>query len=117
MRERIENGGFGSDTFYSESFWRSVDNTKWKNLKNLIHEALGNLENYSLNTWKIESPAKLNELYGTFVVLHYDTVYEKGYGTERLTLYNPIAGNNFSIIKHNFNSPEIQKLIEQGRIE
>ena len=114
LNERIKNGGFGSDEYYSEIFWKSTDNGKWEMIKNLVDNAVGDLKSYKLKTWNVKTQAKTNELSGTIVNLVYDTVYVKGNGTETITLYRPLMGEKFSIIGHHFNSPEIQKLIDKG---
>ncbi len=114
FRDRIENGGFGSEEYYSELFWKSGDEEKWSNIKNLVNKAMGDLLSYSLNTWKVESNVNTSEISGTIVVLVYDTVYEKGNGTETLTIHKPLLGDKFSIIGHNFNSKIIQELIDKG---
>jgi len=114
LKERIENGGFGSDEYYSEIFWKNTDTGKWRMIKSLVDNAMGDLKSYKLKTWHVKTQAKTNELSGTIVNLVYDTVYEKGNVTETITLYKPIMGEKFSIIGHHFNSPEIQKLIDKG---
>ena len=114
LNERIENGGFGSNTYYSEIFWENTDNDKWGRIQRLVHKAMGNLKSYELNTWNVKTQAKTNELSGTIVNLVYDTVYVKGNGTETMTLFKPIMGEEYNIVGHRFNSPEIQKLIDKG---
>jgi hypothetical protein len=114
LNERIEKGGFGSDNYYSEVFWKSTDSQKWENIKQLVDKAMGNLKSYKLKTWNVTTQAKTNDLSGTIVSLVYDTVYEKGNGTETIVLHKPITGKTFKIVGHHFNSPEIQKLIDKG---
>jgi hypothetical protein len=114
LNERIEKGGFGSDTYYSEYFWKAVEREKWENLKKLVDKAVGNLKSYKLKTWNVTTQAKTNDLSGTIVKLVYDTVYEKGNGTETIILHRPIAGKTYTIVGHYFNSPEIQKLLDKG---
>ena len=46
--------------------------------------------------------------------MEYETVYKKGIGTETLTIHKPLVGNEFSIIGHNFNSKQIQEVIDNG---
>ena len=114
LNERIENGGFGSNKYYSEIFWENTDNEKWEKIKRLVDNTMGDLKNYELNNWKVNSQAKTNDLSGTIVYLQYETEYEKGKGTETLTLFKPIMGEEYSVVGHHFNSPEIQKAIEKG---
>lgn len=114
LNERIEKGGFGSDSYYSEYFWKAAERGKWENIKNLVSKAMGNLKSYKLQTWNITTQAKINDLSGTIVKLVYETTYEKGKGAETIILHKPLSGNTFTIIGHNFNSPEIQNLIDKG---
>jgi hypothetical protein len=102
LKERIEKGGFGSDTYYSEYFWKAVEPGKWENIKKLVDKAMGNLKTYKLQTWKVTTQAKTNDLSGTIVNLVYETVYEKGKGTETITLYKLLAGKTYSIVAHLF---------------
>jgi hypothetical protein len=114
LNERIENGGFGSDTYYSEIFWDNTDIEKWEGIQRLVENTMGDLKSYELRNWKVNTQAKTNNLSGTIVYLLYETVYEKGKGTEILTIYKPILGEKYAIVGHNFDSPEIQKLIDKG---
>jgi hypothetical protein len=113
LNERIEKGGFGSDSVYSDVFRKATTPEKWENIKKLVSAAMGNLKSYKLNTWKVTKQAT-SELSGTVVNLVYDTVYEKGNGVETLTLYRPVSGKAYLIISYYFNSPEIQKMIDEG---
>jgi hypothetical protein len=114
FQERIVYGEFGLDAYYSELFWRNVDEKKWDNITKLVNKAMGDLQSYSLESWKMQSKVHTNELSGTIVVLLYKTVYEKGKGTETLTIYKPLMGDSYSILGHNFNSKRIQRLIDKG---
>jgi len=114
LKERIEKGGFGSSTYYSELFWKNVESEKWENIKKLVDKAMGNLKSYKLNTWNVTTQAKTNDLSGTIVKLVYDTAYEKGTGVETIVFHKPITGNAYTIVAHYFNSAEIQKLVDQG---
>ena len=111
---RIETGGFQEDRHYSDEFWENTDPDRWKSLKKLVDIAMGNLLSYSLRNWNVQSKVQTGQLSGTFVVLQYDTVYEKGQGTETLTLHKPLMGKAFSILGHKFDSPAIERLIRQG---
>ena len=62
----------------------------------------------------VQSGVQVNGVSGTGVLLVYNTSYEKGSGTETLSLYKPKGGNTFAIVGHNVNSPLIQKLIDKG---
>ena len=75
---------------------------------------MGDLLGYSLSSWKVQKKVHTNQISGTFVVLMYETVYEKGKGIETLTIHKPLSGDNFAILGHNFNSEKIQELIEKG---
>lgn len=114
LNERMANGGFGSREYYSDFFWQKTDNEKWENIKRLVDKAMGNLKTYKLSTWNVTTQAKTNDLSGTIVRLVYETTYEKGNGTETITLHKPIKGKTYTIVGHHFNSPEIQKLLDKG---
>jgi hypothetical protein len=114
LNERIEKGGFGSDTYYSEVFWKNTDSQKWEKIKQLVDKAMGNLKSYKLKKWNVTTQAKTNDLSGTIVSLVYETVYEKGNGTETIVLRKPIMSKTFKIMGHHFYSLEIQKLIDKG---
>jgi hypothetical protein len=114
LNERIEKGGFGSNAYYSELFWKITNSEKWENIKKLVDKAMGNLKSYKLKTWNVTTQAKTNDLSGTIVNLVYDTVYEKGNGIETITLHKPITGKTYTIVGHHFNSLEIQKLLDKG---
>ena len=114
FQERIHNSGFGSKQFYSDLFWKNADEKKWSSITNLVDKAMGDLLGYSLSSWKVQKKVHTNQISGTFVVLVYETVYEKGKGIETLTIHKPLSGDNFAILGHNFNSEKIQELIEKG---
>lgn len=114
FEERIVYGDFGLDAYYSELFWQNADEKKWNNIINLVNKAMGNLQSYSLESWHVQSKVHTNQISGTIVVLVYKTVYEKGTGTETLTVFKPLIGDEFSILGHNFNSKRIQRLIDKG---
>jgi len=49
FQERINNGGFSSNRYYSDLFWKNTDEKKWTNIKNLVKKAMGDLKSYSLS--------------------------------------------------------------------
>jgi hypothetical protein len=114
FKERIQNGWSGSDKYYSDLFWKGTDKKKWHNIQKLVTKAMGKLKSYSLTTWNVQSKINTNEISGTVVRLLYETVYEKGKGTEALIIYKPVMGKQYSILGHNINSELIQKLIDKG---
>jgi len=114
FQERINSGWFDSDRYYSDLFWENTDEKKWSNIKDIVTQALGDLESYSLTSWNVQSKVNTNAISGTIVVLEYETVYKKGIGTETLTIHKPLMGNEFSILGHNFNSKKIQQVIDNG---
>jgi hypothetical protein len=115
LEARIVNGGFGGNNkYYSEIFWQYTDENDWKNIQRMVDKALGNLNSYSLTTWNTKSQFHTNQLSGTFVVLVYETEYEKGKGQETLTMYKGVTDNDFLILGQHVNSPEIQKLLYRG---
>ena len=114
FQERISNGWTGSGKYYSDLFWKNTTKNKWSNIQKLVTLAMGDLKSYSLTTWNVKSKVNLNGGSGIVVVLVYATVYEKGEGTETLTIYKPLMGKKFAILGHNFNSDLLQKLIDKG---
>ncbi len=114
LNERIEKGGFGSGAYYSDLFWKYTEKEKWESLKRLVDKAVGNLKSYKLTSWNVTTQANPNEPSGTIVTLVYDVVYEKGSGTETITLHKPIMGKTYTIVGYHFNSPEIRKLIDES---
>ena len=117
FRDRITNGGFaGHDKYYSDIFWQYTDEENWGNINHMVDKALGNLNSYSLKSWKAQSKVQVKHLWGTFVVLVYDTQYEKGSGQEKLTMYKGDNEADFLIMGNRINSPKIQKLKNKGII-
>lgn len=114
FQERISDGWAGSGKYYSDLFWKGTTEKKWSNIQKLVTMAMGDLKSYSLTSWNVQSKVNSNGLSGTVVVLVYDTVYEKGNGTETLTIYKPLMDKKFAILGHNINSDLIQKLIDKG---
>lgn len=113
LNKRIEHGVFDSDEYYSEIFWEKTDPEKWRKIKSLVAEAMGDLKSFKLKTKQVRTQVKTNKFSGTVVNLVYDTVYEKGNGLERIILYKPTTGDKFSIIQHDITSSEIQKLVHK----
>ena len=115
LEARIVNGGFGGDDrYYSDIFWEYTEENDWENIQRMVDKALGNLNSYSLTTWNTKSQFHTNQLSGTFVVLVYETEYEKGKGQETLTMYKGVTDKDFLILGQHVNSPEIQKLLYRG---
>ena len=116
FEERIGKGQFDSDLdrYYSELFWKNVDDKKWSDIKKLVKTAMGDLKSYVLITWNVQSKVDTNEISGTIVVLVYETTYENGLGTETLTIHKSLTGDTFAILGHHFNSEQIQELINKG---
>ena len=95
-------------------FWKATDRKKWSDINRLVVKAMGDLQSYSLTSWKVQSTVNTSQISGTIVVLVYDTHYEKGEGTETLTIHKPLAGGKFAILGHHFDSETIRQLIEKG---
>lgn len=114
LKERIENGWSGTDPYYSEIFWDATTHEKWGNIQNIVLKTMGELKTFSLESWNVQNQVHTNELSGTIVRLVYETEYEKGKGMETLVLHKSLLGKKFSIIGHTINSPQIQKVIEDG---
>lgn len=114
LDERIQNGGFGQDSYYSDLFWKNTPTAKWENVKKLVTMAHGKPTGFKLLNWQVKSQAKLNDLSGTFVILVYETQYEKGVVTETYTLFKGMKDKKFLILGLHFNSTEIQKMLDRG---
>ncbi len=114
LQERVEEGGLGSDEWYSDLFWKNFDEREWANTKTLVDQAVGDLKSYSLRSVIVEHKMALGRPSGTFVTLVYKTVYEKGKGTETLIMYRPNEREDFFLAGHSFSSPEIKKLVAKG---
>ena len=111
---RIKNGWAGSDQYYSDLFRKRTNGKKWADVQRLVTSAMGELRSYSLNSWKVQSGIKTNDLSGTIVVLVYQTQYEKGKGTETVTVHKPLMGKKYVIVGHNIDSDKIRQLIDKG---
>lgn len=114
FQERINNGWADTGRYYSDFFLKDTGEEKWLNIQKLVTKAMGELKGYSLANWNVQSKVHTNEISGTIVVLVFETSYEKGNGTETLTIHKPLLGDKFSIIGHNINSELIQQLIDRG---
>jgi hypothetical protein len=115
LEDRIAIGGFaGPDEYYSGIFRQNTNEEQWESILQLVGKAMGNLKSYSLREWNTQSKVHTSQLSGTFVVLVYDTEYEKGKGQEKLTMHKGTGGKDFKIIGHNINSPRIQEMIKKG---
>ena len=114
FNDRIHKGWSGTNKYYSELFWQNTTENKWATIQNLVSKAMGELNNFSLTTWNIQSKVNTNEISGTIVRFVYETEYENGKGTETLVLHKPVMGKEFSILGHNINSKLIQQLIDKG---
>jgi hypothetical protein len=114
FKDRIANVGGGSDKYYGKQFWQNTDKETWNDIKSVVEKAHGKLKNYSLVTWSANSNLSSGKTSGTTVTLQYTTGYEKGRGTETLILFKAAGSNNYLIVGHNFQSIEIEKLINKG---
>jgi hypothetical protein len=114
FQERIREGGLCPDEWYSDLFWKNIDEREWVDVGSLVKHALGDLKSYSLLSAKVEERKALGQPSGTFVVLAYKTVYEKGKGIETLIMYSPNRSADFLISFHGFNSPEITRIVAAG---
>lgn len=116
FEQRIRTGRFDADLdrYYSGLFWENADAKKWSDIKKLVRTAMGDLKSYSLISWNVQSKLHTHEISGTIVVLVYQTTYEKGIGTETLTIHKSLTGDSFAILGHHFNSERIQELFNKG---
>ena len=105
---RSATGGVQESAYYSEVFWKYTPQEEWDYVANLVESRLGDLQSYSLNQFQVEKNVKMGDLSGTFVVLLYDTEYEYGSGTEKITLMKGFWDRKFKIIGHYFESPYLK---------
>jgi hypothetical protein len=114
FEERIAQGGFGGDRFYSKEFWEYTEEEKRDDIKAIAADAHGRLRTYALNSWNVQSKYYAVQLSGTFVTLLYDTSYEKGSAQEKLTLFRPVGSEEYKLLGLNIASDDIQALIRKG---
>ena len=114
FEDRFENGGAGSDGFYSKVFWDNTDAAGWRNIKKLVDLSLGELQSYTLVSWNLQDQLPTSQLSGTFAVLVYETEYEKGSGHEKLTLLKRGGWAEFEIVGHQIDSPQINEMVLRG---
>ena len=114
FKDRFENGGAGSDEFYSKIFWDNTDAAEWRNIKKLVNLSLGELQSYTLVTWNLKEQLPTDQLSGTFAILVFKTQYEKGAGQEKLTLLQRSALSEFEIVGHQFDSRQINEMVLKG---
>ena len=114
FKDRFENGGAGSDEFYSKVFWDNTDTSQWRNIKKLVELSLGKLQSYTLVSWNLQDRLPTSQLSGTFAVLVFETEYEKGSGREKLTLLQRSGWDEFEIVGHQFDSQQINEMVLRG---
>jgi len=114
FEDRFENGGAGSDGFYSKVFWDNTDAAEWRNIKKLVDLSLGELQSYTLVSWKLRDQLPTGQLSGTFAVLVFETEYEKGLGHEKLTLLQRSGWAEFEIVGHQIDSQQINEMVLNG---
>ena len=114
FKDRFENGGAGSDVFYSKLFWDNTDAAEWRNIKKLVDLSLGELQSYTLVSWNLHDQLPTNQISGTFAVLVFETRYEKGSGREKLTLLQRSGWSEFEIVGHQFDSRQIDEMVLKG---
>jgi hypothetical protein len=112
--DRYENGGAGSDQFYSKLFWNSTNPAEWRNTKNLVDLSLGELQSYTLVSWNFQERLPTTQLSGTFAVRVFKTEVEKGSGHEKLTLLQPGGWAEFEIVGHQIDSQQINEMVLEG---
>ena len=114
FEDRFENGGAGSDEFYSKVFWENTDTNQWRNIKKVVDLSLGELLSYTLVSWNLQDQLPTTQLSGTFAVLVFDTKYAKGSGREKLTLLQRSGWAEFEIVGHQFDSQLINEMVLKG---
>ena len=114
FEDRFENGGSGSDEFYSKVFWDNTDAGQWRNIQKLVDLSLGEVLSYTLVSWNMQDKLPTRQLSGTFAVLVFETKYEKGSGREKLTLLQRSGWAEFEIVGHQFDSRLINEMVLEG---
>jgi hypothetical protein len=114
FEDRYENGGAGSDEFYSKVFWDNTDASQWRNIQKLVDLSLGEVLSYTLVSWNMQDKLPTSQLSGTFAVLVFETKYEKGSGREKLTLLQRSGWAEFEIVGHQFDSQLINEMVLEG---
>ena len=114
FEDRFENGGVGRDEYYSKVFWDNTDAERWQNVKKLVNLSLGDLQSYSLVSWKLQDKLPDSRVSGTFAVLVFETEYEKGTGHEKLTLLKQGGWAEFEIVGHQIDSDQINEMVLKG---
>ena len=114
FEDRFENGGVGGNDFYSKVFWDNTDVREWRNIKKLVNLSLGELQSYTLVSWKLQDQLPTGQLSGTFAVLVFETEYEKGSGHEKLTLLQRSGWAEFEIVGHQIDSQQINEMVLNG---
>ena len=105
LEDRFETGGVENSLYYSDLFWKYTPQEEWDYVVDLVETHLGDLQSYTLKNWQIQKGVKMGDLSGTFVVLIYNTEYEYGSGSEKITLMKGFWDSDFKIIGHYFESP------------
>ncbi len=91
-------------SFYGDQFFESTPRVEWgQNLKS-ISAKLGDLQKYDLSEWRVRAKTGTG-LAGVFIEMHYKVIYSRYAADEVLTLFKPIGGNEWKILKHQINSP------------
>jgi len=114
FEDRYENGGAGSDEFYSKVFWDNTDASQWRNIQKVVDLSLGELLSYTLVSWNMQDQLPTSQLSGTFAVLVFENKYEKGSGREKLTLLQRSGWAEFEIVGHQFDSQLINEMVLKG---
>lgn len=88
---------------YSQRFFKDTSSTEWLQILKNVNAKLGDLQSYSLKTWKTESRMGTGDS-GTYYILQYEVTYSRYAATETITFFKPAAGGELKILGHNINS-------------
>ena len=105
LDHRSATGGVQDSEYYSDLFWKYTAQEDWDYIVTLVETRLGDLQSYSLKNLQVQKNLDMGDLSRTFVVLIYNTEYEYGSGTEKITLMKGFWDRKFKIIGHYFESP------------
>jgi|GEM_PF-4862831 len=113
-KHRIDSGWTDTDKFYSQEFHESASTEDWNRIKNLVTNANGSVRSFEKISWNVKSNSSTNKISGTTATYTFRTTNVVGEVIETVALVKNRDNPTFKIISHNFNSPEIQKIINQG---
>lgn len=114
FNQRIKEGSTGPEEYYSKYFFEATTQEEWRDIQALVNKANGQVKSYEQQSWRVHSRVISTELAGTFATFVYKVQYEKCEGFETIVLFKNDDNPDYKIFNHNYNSENIQKLINKG---